>query len=305
MNEMLISDWRFKTLLTSVLFAAGGYWLVSMLRDWQTVSQTLREILALIVPQGWFLAVTPGTRDVTVGGAIANDVHGKNHHVAGSFGHPILHLELLRSSGERLLCNPPIQPELFQATIGGLGLTGLITWAEIQLIPIANEMMAVETTRFANLDEFWMLNTYAETQWPYTIAWIDCLARGKHQGRGVLMAGRHAAPQAKPSGWREHNRNVPFTPPLSLVNPLSLKAFNTLYWHKARSGQGSFLAVLKTFALCANIGLMSFPMPGATLALDFPNLGTIFKTAFSQWTQFAQWIDPAFSSDFWRRVTHE
>ncbi len=352
---------------------------------------SLREILALTVPQGWFLAVTPGTRDVTLGGGIANDVHGKNHHVAGSFGHHVLRLELLRSSGERLLCSPDMQPELFRATVGGLGLTGLITWAEIQLIPIANAYMEVETTRFANLDEFWALNAHSETRWPYTVAWIDCLARGKQQGRGVFMAGRHAAPQDSLPDWRERNRNVPFSPPVSLVNPLSLRAFNTLYWHKAksgrslshyvpyfypldaishwnriygragfyqyqcvlppatmregmialletiaRSGQGSFLAVLKTFGQCANIGLMSFPRPGATLALDFPNRGEttlrlfreldavvrdahgalypakdarmpaeLFKSAFPQWAQFSQWIDPAFSSDFWRRVTHE
>lgn len=352
---------------------------------------SLREVLTLIVPQGWFLAVTPGTRDVTIGGAIANDVHGKNHHVAGSFGHHVLQMELLRSTGERLLLSTTQNATLFKATIGGLGLTGCIVWAEIQLVPITSPIITVETTRFANLTEFWQLNATAESQWPYTVSWIDCLAQGKQQGRGVLMAGKHALAENVPNTtWQESTLNVPFAPPFSLVNAASLRLFNTAYWHRAQegqqhshyvpyfypldkikhwnriygragfyqyqcvlpptsmhvgiaelltqialSGEGSFLAVLKTFGTRPNAGLMSFPRAGATLALDFPNHGprterlfheldaiviamqgaiypakdarmpaTLFQSAFPQWQQFSQWIDPAFSSDFWRRVNH-
>jgi len=101
----------------------------------------LNDILRMAVPRGWFLAVTPGTRFVTVGGAIANDVHGKNHHIHGTFGHHVRRFELLRSDGGRLVCSPQLEPEWYAATIGGLGLTGLITWAELQLIPIANAFM--------------------------------------------------------------------------------------------------------------------------------------------------------------------
>ena len=122
---------------------------------------TLRQILELCLPMGWFLAVTPGTREVTLGGAIANDVHGKNHHAAGSFAHHLRRLELLRGTGERVVCGPGEQPELFAATVGGLGLTGLITWAEIQLQPVANAFMTVRTTRFQDLGAFWELNAVA------------------------------------------------------------------------------------------------------------------------------------------------
>ncbi|MEJ2566394.1 MAG: FAD-binding oxidoreductase [Gammaproteobacteria bacterium] len=350
---------------------------------------TLRDILALVVPQDWFLSVTPGTRDVTVGGAVANDVHGKNHHVAGSFGNHVRCFEILRSTGERLSCSPQENPEQFAATIGGLGLTGLITWVEIQLSPVANPFMYVETKRFRNLDEFWEVNQEAEARWPYTVAWIDCLARGRERGRGIFLGGSHATPQTILPTWRERHHTVPLDPPLSLINRLSLRAFNAIYWRRtknryslahyvpyfypldaisnwnriygragfyqyqcvlppntmregiaglleqiSRSRQGSFLAVLKTFGNRRSLGTMSFPRPGATLALDFPNKGNktlklfdeldavvreaggalypakdarmpgaMFRASFPQWENFSKHLDPAFSSDFWRRVT--
>lgn len=350
---------------------------------------TLREILSLVVPQGWFIPVTPGTREVTVGGAIANDVHGKNHHAAGSFGHHVRCFELLRSTGERLLCSPSENAPFFAATVGGLGLTGLITWAEIQLTPIVNPFMDVQTTRFASLKAFWDINHEAEKTWPYTVAWVDCVATGNARGRGVFMAGRHAAHRDDLPAWREPRRRMPMDPPVSLVNALSLRAFNSAYWHKARdgcglshfvpyfypldaiahwnriygragfyqyqcvlppeamregvaalldriarSGQGSFLAVLKTFGTRPSLGLLSFPRPGATLALDFPNRGettlrlfrdldavvreaggalypakdarmspAVFRASFPHLEQFMSFLDPGFTSDLWRRVT--
>lgn len=349
---------------------------------------TLQDILSLVVPQGWFLAVTPGTRHVSIGGAIANDVHGKNHHAAGTFGHYVRCLELLRSNGDRVLCSVDQNAPLFAATIGGLGLTGLITWAEIQLTPIANPFMVVQTERFGNLAEFWAINREAETLWPYTVAWIDCLAKKHARGRGVFMAGRHAPHRTVLPVWREAKRRVPVDPPLSLINGVSLRAFNLAYWSKARdgqrlshyvpyfypldaiaqwnriyghagffqyqcvlpptfmregidalleriakSGQGSFLAVLKTFGDRPSVGLLSFPRPGATLALDFPNRGEatkklfvdldsivkeaggaiypakdahmspeLFRHAFPRLDEFMKLMDPGFMSDFWRRV---
>jgi len=351
---------------------------------------TLQEVLNLIVPNGWFLPCTPGTQFATVGGAVANDVHGKNHHDQGSFGHHITAFELRRSTGETLICTPSQNTNMFKATIGGLGLTGLVSWVEIQLMPINNPWMWVESHRFENLDEFWHLNSEAEKQWPYTVSWIDCLASGNSQGRGILFAGQHAANQNYMPVYKPSGKKIPIDPPISLVNNLSLRGFNAIYYrqpvkpqgglthyipyfypldaiedwnriygHKgfyqyqcvlpptsakegtselldaiAQSGQGSFLAVLKTFGSLESIGMLSFARPGTTLALDFPNRGQktielfkrldsivstaggalypakdarmpsgLFKSGYPQWEEFTNYIDPAFSSHFWQRVT--
>lgn len=195
----------------------------------------LADILDVAVPRGWFLPVSPGTRLVTVGGAIANDVHGKNHHRAGTFGSHVRCFELLRSNGERLLCSPGENREYFRATIGGLGLTGLATWAEIQLKPIATAYIDQETIRFHNLAEFFRLSQESDGEFEYTVAWIDCLAKGASLGRGLFVRGNHAAAvaSAAPKAPRA-NLSVPFAPPLSLVNGLSLRAFNAVYFRKQR-----------------------------------------------------------------------
>jgi FAD/FMN-containing dehydrogenase len=344
----------------------------------------LADILPVFVPRGWFLPVTPGTRFVTVGGAIANDVHGKNHHNAGTFGRHVRCFELLRSDGFRRRCSLTEHADWFAASIGGLGLTGLITWADIQLKRIDGASMRVENTRFTGLDAFFALNAAAEAQHEYTVAWIDCLAAAP---RGIFMAGDHvasgdlASPAKKPLSF-------PLTPPISPINALTLRAFNTAYYHRplpektvthyapyfypldgiqhwnrmygrqgfyqyqcvlpmaarealveilrsiAVSGQGSFLAVLKTFGDLPSPGLLSFPMPGMTLALDFPNrgeatralfdrldvivsaaggrlyaakdarmAGEFFRRSYPRFNEFSGFVDPKFSSDFWRRVT--
>ena len=343
----------------------------------------LSEILDVFVPRGWFLPVTPGTRFVTVGGAIANDVHSKNHHRAGTFGCHVRRFELLRSDASRRLCSPHENADWFAATIGGLGLTGLITWVELALKRIPGVGIAVENTRFCGLDEFFALNAEAEARHEYTVAWIDCLA---NTPRGIFMAGDHAAG----SGLAMTAKKVlsfPLTPPLSLVNGLTLRTFNQAYYHRplpaqtvmhyapyfypldgllhwnrlygrqgfyqyqfvlplaaraalddilrsiAASGQGSFLAVLKTFGDLPSPGLLSFPMPGVTLALDFPNRGAptlalfdrldaivsaaggrlyaakdarmsgdFFRRAYPRLDEFLPFIDAKFSSDFARRV---
>ncbi|WP_432460658.1 FAD-binding protein [Agarivorans sp. QJM3NY_25] len=190
----------------------------------------LSEVLACIVPHGWFLPVTPGTQFVTVGGAIANDVHGKNHHVDGTFGVHVECFELLRSNGERLLCSLQQNSELFRATIGGLGLTGVITWVEFRLKAIGSNMIDSENVKCRNLDEFFSLAEDSDQQYDYTVAWIDCLASGASLGRGIFMRGNHASQGVKSAP--RLSLSVPLTPPISLINKLSLKAFNFAYYHK-------------------------------------------------------------------------
>jgi FAD/FMN-containing dehydrogenase len=194
---------------------------------------TLADILALTVPRGWFLPVVPGTRWVSVGGAIANDIHGKNHHRAGTFGAHVTRLELLRSSGERVLCAP--DNALFQATVGGLGLTGVILWAEIRLARVPGAGIAVERIRFPGLDAFFELS--AEDQaFEYTVAWVDCLARGRRLGRGIYMRGDHAPMDGPvPSPVRPARLTVPVDAPAGLLNRLTLGLFNEAYY-RAQAG---------------------------------------------------------------------
>jgi FAD/FMN-containing dehydrogenase len=194
---------------------------------------TFEQILGLIVPRGWFLPVTPGTRLATLGGAIANDVHGKNHHRVGSFGHFVRELELLRTDGQRLRCSRQQNAEWFAATIGGLGLTGLITWAELELKRIHNPWLIAQTTRFFDVDEFFALSADSERDYEYTVAWIDCTTRG----RGLFMRANHAPPLDNlPPAPRAKRLRVPFTPPLALVNRATLMPFNAAYFwsHRAR-----------------------------------------------------------------------
>jgi FAD/FMN-containing dehydrogenase len=168
---------------------------------------------------------------VTVGGAIANDVHGKNHHRAGSFGCHLRRFELLRSDGTRLNCAPGENREWFAATVGGLGLTGVVTWAELQLRPVQSPYLDVESIRFRHLDEFFSLCEESERDFEYTVAWIDCLGRGKRLGRGILQRANHdSTPTA--AAATERRLSVPFPLPVSLVNPLSLRMFNTVHYHR-------------------------------------------------------------------------
>lgn len=194
---------------------------------------TLARILSLALPAGWFLPVTPGTRWVSLGGAIANDVHGKNHHRAGSFGRHVLALELARSDGSRLRCSAAENPELFRATIGGLGLTGLITWAEIQLRRVPGPMIRVQAGSFDGLDHALALFDAADREDEYTVAWMDAACPGR-MGRGVLFRGNHAepgpgaqAPVADPD--RPPRLTVPPWVPPALINPWSSRLFARLY----------------------------------------------------------------------------
>lgn len=289
----------------------------------------LRDIQRALAPQGWMLPVTPGTQLVTVGGAIANDVHGKNHHALGSFGDHVLRLWLVRSDGELIECDPAQQPQWFAATVGGMGLTGVIVRAELQLRRVAGPWLDTETIPFDGLDEFFALNDGSEADWEHTVAWIDCLADTARGTRGIFLRANPSAATQGPIP-RAGELRMPFTPPVSLVNRLTLRPFNATYyrlqcrragralqhyepfsypldglleWNRmygqrgfyqyqsvvppqagpdatnamlreiARSGEGSFLAVLKTFGRRNAPGMLSFPRPGITLALDFPNRG--------------------------------
>src|ERR1700754_4616515 len=195
----------------------------------------LADILDLVVPSGWFVPVTPGTRFVTVGGAIANDVHGKNHHRAGTFGCHVLDFELLRSDRGNILCSPTVEPKLFEATIGGLGLTGLITHVRIQLRRIAGPWMVSETHRFRNLAEFFELSEASDRDYEYTVSWVDFAARGSACGRGLFTRANHAPahPAQRPQA-PSRRLSVPLVPPVSLINNLSLRAFNAMYYHRQR-----------------------------------------------------------------------
>ena len=353
---------------------------------------SLAEILDVIVPSGWFLPVTPGTKHVTLGGAIANDVHGKNHHGAGTLGCHVRRFELLRSDGTRMICSATENADWFQATIGGLGLTGLVTWAEVALRPIASAFIAMESVRFRTLDEFFPLNRDSEERFEYTVSWIDALATGSRTGRGYYFRGNHAGSmQETPSVRRGRRLRVPFDLAPSVLNSQVLRAFNAAYYHHqlrrlrravahfdpffypldgidnwnrlygrrgffqyqcvvpfangvhvvrellatvTRSSQASFLTVLKSFGARRSPGWLSFPRAGFTLAIDFPNRGettlqlfdrldgivvsaggavypakdarmspATFRRSFPGWERMIPYIDPRFSSSFWRRVT--
>lgn len=351
---------------------------------------SLDAVLRVAVPAGWFVPVTPGTKFVTLGGAVANDVHGKNHHLAGSFGRHVARFGLWRSDRGALDCSAEENADLFALTIGGLGLTGVITWVELQLERIASSMLDVENLPFDDLDAFFSLSERSES-WPFTVAWVDTLARGAGLGRGIFSRGRWA-----PTGGLEPHRpggpRMPVTPPGGLLNSLTVGAFNRLYrarpgarfhgrqhydpffypldrlreWNRmygprgfyqwqcavpvatmreatrtlldtvAASGDASFLAVLKTFGDVPSPGVLSFPMPGATLAMDFANRGpdtlsllarldrvvaeaggrlypakdgrlpqAMFRAGFPRWGELEAARDPLLMSSFWRRMTEE
>ncbi len=351
---------------------------------------TLAEILDFAVPLGFFLPVTPGTKYVTMGGAIANDIHGKNHHVAGTFGGHVLRFELVRSDGSKLICSPRENRDWFQATIGGMGLTGLITWAEIRLRPIVSRKINYRGDKFVGFDEFLAISK-AASEVEYTVAWIDCVSSGKNFARGIFMQGTHSETPdlLKPS--KEPKLVFPIELPEFALNSATVGLFNFAYYNKqlsktassvvdyepffypldsvlewnkmygksgllqfqcalpwdtdnhgitqimkaiTASGLASFLAVLKVFGDVPSPGMLSFPIPGLTLALDFPIRDEIsfdllqrlaeitlehggrmypakdarmtahqFQTFYPQWEKFAPYVDPAFNSSFWKRVT--
>ncbi|MBD3257969.1 FAD-binding protein [candidate division GN15 bacterium] len=209
---------------------------------------SLADILDLVIPKGWFLPVTPGTKFVTVGGAIANDVHGKNHHKAGSFGCHVPRFELLRSDNTRLECSADSNPDWYAATIGGMGLTGLITWAEIQLIPIVNRFIDETSIKYRTLDQFFDLTAQYEQSHDYTVAWVDSLASGRNIGRGLFMAGNHSRDTGRVlGGGKKPGPPVPVDFPDFVLNNLTIGAFNKLYYAKQLSKESRHVKDLEPF----------------------------------------------------------
>jgi decaprenylphospho-beta-D-ribofuranose 2-oxidase len=200
---------------------------------------TLDKILEIIVPKGWFLPVTPGTKYITVGGAVASDVHGKNHHVDGSFSAHVLEMDVLLSSGETLTCSTTQYPDLFWATCGGMGLTGIITRIRFDLKKIETSYIKQKQIKAENLEE--VLRLFDEYQhYTYSVAWIDCLKKGNNFGRSILMLGEHAGLQDLDPKQRMEPLKVPakkqisfpFNLPSFVLNQYTVKAFNFLFYGK-------------------------------------------------------------------------
>jgi len=205
---------------------------------------SLEEILAVFVPRGWFLPVTPGTKFVTVGGAIAADIHGKNHHKEGTFSDHLESLRIHTGNQLELECSRENHPELFRATCGGMGLTGVITSTRIRLKPVNSAYIRQTTHRARDLTAiFKLFEKYQEVT--YSVAWIDTLAKGKNLGRSILLLGEHAQAQELSSHQQQHplalktkgNKTVPFFFPNFTLNPWSIRSFNFCYYHSHR-GKG-------------------------------------------------------------------
>ena len=214
----------------------------------------LSEILEISVPQGYFLYVTPGTKFVSVGGAIASDVHGKNHHAEGCFSEYILEFSLLDESGEVIICSRENNAEKFWATVGGMGLTGIILSAKIKLKNIETAFIRQESIKAENLDEIFKLFDESE-DWTYNVAWIDCLQKGKNIGRSILMRGEHALKGELPAKYTEKPLRlkkkpmptIPFYFPGFVLNNLTVKIFNWLYFNKQRQKQVNSFIDYETF----------------------------------------------------------
>lgn len=301
---------------------------------------SLDRLMNLFVPLGMFVPVTAGTRYVTVGGAIAADIHGKNHHVAGSFSQHVRWLDLLTADGQVRRVSPESDPDLFWATAGGMGLTGVILRARVRMKPIETSRCLVDTDRTPDLDALMTLLAETDHLYDYSVAWIDCVAKGARMGRSVLTRGRFARrdelPQRKQADPLRYSGSVklsvPDVFPPRLLNVATVSAFNELWYRKApirkrdqlqsiptffhpldgvgawnriygphgfvqyqvtvpfgheetmrrvleriaTSGHASFLAVLKRFGE-GNPGMLSYPSPGWTLALDIPVVGGLAR----------------------------
>lgn len=211
---------------------------------------SIDELLQVAVPEGWFVPVTPGTRQVTIGGAVASDVHGKNHHVDGSFANHVLDMRIVTPSGAFTI-SPTHDPELFWATFGGMGLTGVVTSVTLRLLHIETDQVLVDTDRYANLDEVMAAMASGDDDYRYSVAWVDCMTKGSHMGRAILTRGEHAlaADVAAPTlrGPKKPKLLVPFSAPSGLLNPLTVKAFNEVWFRSAPRHEEREPTPLSTF----------------------------------------------------------
>ena len=203
---------------------------------------SLDDLMRVIVPRGYFVPVTPGTRFVTVGGAIASDIHGKNHHVDGSFGSHVERICLLLADGSQVDVSRTKDPDLFWATLGGMGLTGVVLDATIRLLPIETSRMSVDTERLADLDALLAAMSDGDDAFRYSVAWIDLIATGRSLGRSVLTRGDHARVEQLPMrersaplafGPRQLVSVPPVVPPPGLLNHTTVAAFNELWFRMA------------------------------------------------------------------------
>ncbi|MFM7035771.1 MAG: FAD-binding protein [Planctomycetia bacterium] len=206
---------------------------------------SLQQIIDVFLPRGWFLPTTPGTKFVTVGGAIAADIHGKNHHRVGSFGEFVDEFRLLTASGAILRCSRSENPEIFYATIGGMGLTGIILDAAFRLTRVDSAWIEVDYTKTRNLDHTFEAFQAGDQCHEHSVAWVDCVATGDSLGRGVVMQGNHALRGSIPGKAVDHPlqlpkkraASVPFAPPFSLLNRWSVRAFNNAFYWKHSDGK--------------------------------------------------------------------
>lgn len=216
---------------------------------------SLEEVMKATIPQGWFVPVTPGTRFVTVGGAIASDIHGKNHHRDGTFGAHVEELEVVLASGETRVVSPSSDPRLFWATVGGMGLTGVITRARVRMKPIETSLMATVTHRVRNIDELMEAMVRADDEHRYSVAWVDTLATKKSLGRSVLSVGDHAtldalsAKQRREALTYEPTQRVSAPPfvPSGVLNPLTVRLFNEAWYRKAPAKPRNAIETISAF----------------------------------------------------------
>lgn len=350
---------------------------------------SLSQALQVLVPAGWFLPTTPGTRFVTLGGAVANDVHGKNHHAAGTFGASVTRLMLMRTDGAAHELAPG--DPLFHATIGGLGLTGVIAWVEFRASRIPSAHLDAHDTAFNRIEDYFDIAAEKKESFEHTMAWVDCSTNGAKLGRGIFSSANWSPHGDLATHPDQPRRTIPLDAPDFTLNALSVRAFNSVrhelkrmrhgpchthyepflypldgiaHWNRlygargfyqyqcvlppetaraavtdlleaiVASGQGSPLAVLKDFGPAPAAGMLSFPMEGTTLALDFRNQGErtlrlmsdldrivaqaggrlypakdgripaqMFQAGFPKWQDFRAYVDPGLSSAFWRRVS--
>ncbi len=195
---------------------------------------SIAELLRVCVPRGWFIPVTPGTRYVTLGGAVANDVHGKNHHRVGTIGRHVRSLGLMRSNGTSMRCSATENGELFAATIAGMGLTGIITWIELSLLPIASRRIEQESIKARSLGDLIRLTDESDADWDYTVSWIDVMSRGASLGRGLVLRGRFSdqADGTLVKGWKGPLLTVPFEAPSWLLSAPTISLFNTVWYNR-------------------------------------------------------------------------
>ncbi|MBJ18874.1 MAG: FAD-linked oxidase [Deltaproteobacteria bacterium] len=209
---------------------------------------TLADIIEFFVPRGFFFPVTPGTKEVSIGGAIASDVHGKNHHRSGSMSAWVTRFTLMSAGADLISCSRDENAEIFWATVGGMGLTGLIIDADIQLRPIETAFMAVDNERIANLDQLLERMAESEDAFDYSVAWVDSMAAGASLGRSVLMRANHANREELPVGERDRpltflqkkRPGLPFRLPNFTLSPTALRAANAVFYatHPTRKSIG-------------------------------------------------------------------